>query len=73
MTSHIHYVQKTFRPISKELIRLMFSFTRFVGTQQGVLKTYPGLRLQKTYSHQRQSWSVNNCLTRETIQRENIH
>lgn len=50
----------------------MFSFTRFVGTQQGVLKTYPGLRLQKTYSHQQQSWSVNNCLTSETVQRGNI-
>jgi len=29
---------------------------RFVGTEQGVLRTYPGLRLQKTYSHRQQSW-----------------
>ena len=35
-----------------------YFYTRFVGTKQGVLRTYPGLRLQKTYSHRHQSWSV---------------
>ena len=39
--------------------------TRFVGTKQGVLRTYPGLRLQKTYSHRHQSWSVYDCIISE--------
>jgi len=29
---------------------------RFVGTQKGVLKTFPGIRLQKTYSHKNKPW-----------------
>ncbi|KAL9972842.1 hypothetical protein ACROYT_G019223 [Oculina patagonica] len=40
---------------------------RFVGTQQGVLKTYPGLRLQKTYSHQQQSWYREATSSPETL------
>lgn len=40
---------------------------RFVGTQQGVLKTYPGIRLQKTYSHLQQSWYRQASSTPETM------
>ena len=52
-TLELHY------PIrSSFLIKMIIFLTRFVGTKQGVLRTYPGLRLQKTYSHRQQSWSV---------------
>lgn len=47
-------------------VLLMIIFlTRFVGTKQGVLRTYPGLRLQKTYSHRQQSWSVYDYIISE--------
>ena len=46
----------------KCLLLVIIFLTRFVGTKQGVLRTYPGLRLQKTYSHRHQSWSVYDCV-----------
>lgn len=55
---------------------MIICLTRFVGTQLGVLRTYPGLRLQKTYSHRQQSWSVYDCIISELTgkeRRENIY
>ena len=50
------------RTSCKCLLLMIIFLTRFVGTKQGVLRTYPGLRLQKTYSHRQQSWSVYDCI-----------
>ncbi|XP_068702229.1 VWFA and cache domain-containing protein 1-like isoform X1 [Montipora foliosa] len=40
---------------------------RFVGTQKGVLRTYPGFRFQKTYSHTLQPWYMKAVSSRNKL------